>query len=185
MQTWSADGASATLWMGETTTTATQGSRLAHAIQSLAVSAIRPELLTHHRYTVVGQTPDGGYLLQSDPRGPVPDATPVVHWPGIPGFSCVLQPGARVLVGFRGREPVVLGFDDGAPLSGTWDYTTMNLGGDDAKPTANADIISDVLTLIAAVNATHSGPTTAPYAGIVTDVAAIKTKLAALKTRSA
>lgn len=181
-QTWSSDGASASLWMGETTA-GTQGPRLAHAVQSLAVSAIRPEILTHHRYTVVGQTPEGGYLLQSDPRGPVPDATPVVHWPGIPGFSCVLQPGARVLVGFRGREPVVLGFDDGAPLSGTWEYTTMNLGGELAKPTANADIIDAVLALIKKVNAAIPGG--AIYAGFDTDKAEIEGKLTALKTRSA
>lgn len=184
-QTWDENGASASLWMGDLSSTTTQGPRLASAIQGLAISAIRPEILSHHVYTVVGQTPDGGYLLQSEVQGPVPDATPVVHWPGIPGFSCKLAPSARVLVGFRGREPVVLGFDSGAPTEATWDYLVMKLGGETAKPTANADVIEAVLDLITKVNALHTGPTTAPYPGITTDVAAIKTKLAAMKTRSA
>lgn len=183
-QTWNEDGASAELWMGESTTTM-QGPRLASAIQSLALAAVRPELLDHHVYTVVSQTPSGGYLLQSEVRGPVPDATPVVHWPGIPGFACKLAPGARVLVGFRGREPIVLGFDDGAPVTATWKFVKLSLGSEDAKPVANADIIDDVLSILAKVNALHTGPTTAPYPGIATDIAAIKAKLALMRTRSA
>lgn len=177
-QTWNEGGASAELWMGDLSTTTTQGPRLASAIQSLALAAIRPEILTHHVYTVVGQTPDGGYLLQSEVTGPVPDATPVVHWPGVPGVSCTVALGSKVLVGFRGREPVVIGFDGTPP-------TTMSFGGPAAKPIANADIIDDVLALISKVNALHTGPTTAPYPGIVTDIAAIKAKLALMRTRSA
>lgn len=185
-QTWDEGGASASLWMGEVASTTTHGPRIAHAIQSLAVSAIRPEVLTHHAYTVVGQTPDGKYLLKSEVSGPVPDATPVVHWPGVPGFSCTLPPtGAKVLVGFRGREPVVLGFDGTPAVSGTWDYTTMKLGGEEAKPTANAEIIGAVLDLIKAVNQMHTGNTTAPYAGILADIEAIEGKLAEMRTRSA
>lgn len=177
-QTWSEDGASASLWLGEISETKTQGPRLAHAIQRLAMSAVQPEILTHHVYTVVNQTPDGGYLLQSEVTGPVPDAMPVVHWPGVPGLSCTLTLGTKVLVGFRGREPVVVGFDGTPPV-------TMSFGGPTAKPIANADIIDDVLALIAKVNALHTGPTTAPYPGIVTDIAAIKARLAAMRTRSA
>lgn len=184
-QTWDENGATASLWMGEVSATTAQGPRLAHAIQSLAVSAMRPELLTHHVYTVVGQAADGGYLLQSEVRGPVPDAMPVVHWPGVPGFSCKVAPGTKVLVGFRGREPVVIGFDNTAPLSGTWDYVTMNLGGDAAKPTVNEDILDAVLELITKVNATHMGPVTAPYPAIAADIGAIKAQLALLKTKSA
>lgn len=177
-QTWGAEGASAELWMGELSATTTRGPRLASAIQSLALAAVQPELLTHHVYTVVGQMGDEGYLLQSAVQGPVPDAMPVVHWPGIPGFACQLAPGCKVLVGFRGREPVVVGFDGTPPI-------TMSLGGPTAKPIANADIIDDVLALITKVNALHTGPTTAPYPGIVTDIAAIKARLALMRTRSA
>jgi hypothetical protein len=184
-QTWNADGATASLWLGDLATTTAQGPRLANAIQAMAISAMRPELLTHYAYTVVGQTPNGGYMLQSEVRGPVPDAMPVVHWPGVPGFSCKLTPGSKVLVGFRGREPVVVGFDASTPVSGTWDYLTMSLGGPLAKPTANADVIESVLTLIGKVNAMHTGSTTAPYAGIADDTAAIEAKLAAMKTKSA
>jgi hypothetical protein len=184
-QTWSADGASAELWMGEVSATATQGPRLAHAIQSLAVNAIRPEILTHHVYTVVNQTPDGGYLLKSEVQGPVPDATPVVHWPGIPGFSCKVKLGARVLVGFRGREPVVLGFDDSAPITGTWDYLRMNLGGDAAQPVANGGIVDAILELVSKVNAAHAGSGTAPYPGLAADIASIKAQLETMKTRAA
>lgn len=184
-QTWDENGASASLWMGEVSSTAAQGPRLAHGIQSLAIAAMRPERLTHYAYTVVKQTADGGYLLQSDVKGPVPDAAPVVHWPGIPGFSCELTPGASVLVGFRGFEPVVLGFDATAPISCTWDYVTANLGGETAKPTANADVIDAVLDLIQKVNAMHTGPTTAPYAAIAADVTKIQATLAKMRTRSA
>lgn len=184
-QTWDENGASASLWMGEVASTTPQGPRLAHAIQTMAINALRPEILTHHVYTVVGQDPEGGYLLKSEVRGPVPDALPVVHWAGVPGFECKLLPGVKVLVGFRGKEPVVLGFDASAPLEGTWDYLKMNLGGALAKPTVNEDILDAVLTLIGKINAAHSGGTTAPYPGIVNDVAQIKTKLALLKTRSA
>jgi hypothetical protein len=184
-QTWDESGASASLWLGDLATTKTQGPRLANAIQALAISAMCPEILTHYKYTVVGQTPDGGYLLKSEVSGPVPDAVPVVHWPGVPGLSCKLTPGSSVLVGFRGREPVVVGFDDTPPLSVTWDYLTMSLGGALATPTANADIIGAVLDLIKSVNAMHSGTTTAPYAGIAADIGTIKASLAKLKTRSA
>lgn len=183
-QEWTEDGASATLWMTEASSTDARGPRLASALTSMATAAVRPDLLTLHVYTVVGQAPGGGYLLQSEVSGPVPDATPVVHWPGVPGLSCTLVPGVRVLVGFRGREPVVLGFDSSPPTSVTWEYTTANLGGAGAKPTANADVIDDVLELLSKINGMHTGPTTAPYAGIVADVAAIKTKLATMKTRS-
>jgi hypothetical protein len=182
-QTWSEGGASASLWMGDLAAAPARGPRLAHAIQSLATAAIRPELLTHYAYTVVGQSPDGGYLLQAAVSGPVPDATPVVHWPGIPGFSCVVQPGSRVVVGFRGSEPIVLGFDDAPPLSGTWDYTTMKLGGELAKPTANEDVIDGILALIAAVNAAI--PSGVAYPTILDDAAEIKATLAAMRTRSA
>jgi len=181
-QTWSEEGASASLWMGETTATETQGPRLAHAIQALAISAIRPELLTLHVYTVVGQTADGGYLLQSEVRGPVPDATPVMHWPGVPGFTCRAKPGSKVLVGFVGRTPVVLGFDGAGPLEATWDFTMLKLGGEDAKPTANADVIDAILELIGKVN-TALGPSA--YPGYAADVAAIKAMLATMKTWSA
>lgn len=184
-QTWDESGASASLWMGDVASVTTQGPRLASAIQKLAISAMRPDLLTLHTYTVVGQAPDGGYLLQSDVLGPVPDALPVVHWPGIPGFSSEATPGAKVLVGFRGNDPVVLGFDSTPAIKGTWDYLTMSLGGVLAKPTANADVIDAILDLITAVNAMHTGPTTAPYAAILTDIAKIKATLAAMKTRSA
>lgn len=188
-QTWDAGGASAELWMGEVAATATQGPRLAHAIQSLAINAVRPELLTHHVYTVVGQTPDGGYLLQAEVQGPIPDALPVVHWPGIPGFSCDAKPGSKVLVGFRDREPVVLGFDATAPMSCTWDYARMNLGGDAAKPTANADVIDAVLEIITKVNIAIApvppATTGVPYPGIVADIAQIKATLETMKTRSA
>ena len=115
-QTWNADGASASLWIGEVAATAAQGPRLAGAIQALARAAVRPELLTAHVFTVVGQAADGGYLLQSEVQGPVPDATPVVHWPGVPGLSCKVTPSSRVLVTFRGNEPVVIGFDDTTPI---------------------------------------------------------------------
>lgn len=184
-QTWNENGSSASLWMGEVSSVTAQGPRLASAIQGLALSAIRPELLTHYVYTVVGQTPDGGYLLQSEVLGPVPDAVPVVHWPGAPGLSCKVTMGSKVLVGFRGREPVVIGFDATPPLSVTWDYLTMNLGGELAKPVANADVIDAVLELIVKVNAAHTGVTTAPYAGIVSDKAAIVAQLALMRTRSA
>lgn len=182
-QTWDESGASASLWMGDFANTEMLGPRIAHRLQSMAVAAIRPELLTHHEYTVVGQTPDNGYLLQSEVLGPVPDATPVVQWAGIPGFTCKAQPSSRVLVGFRGREPVVLGFDGAAPVSGTWDYLTMNLGGDLAKPTANADVIDAVLELVTKINTAI--PSMVSYAGIADDILSIKASLKAMKTRSA
>lgn len=140
-QTWDENGASAELWMGEVSSTTVQGPRLAHAIQSLAISAMRPELLTHHVYTVAGQTPDGGYLLQSEVRGPVPDATPVVHWPGIPGFSCTITPGTKVLVGFRGKEPVVLGFDETPPVM-------MSIGGPTATGVATLETMTTLFFAI-------------------------------------
>ncbi|MDB4946237.1 MAG: hypothetical protein JWP97_5771 [Labilithrix sp.] len=148
-QTWNADGASASLWMGETSSAEVQGPRIASAIQALAVAAMRPELLTHHAYTVVGQAPDGGYLLKSEVRGPVPDATPVVHWPGVPGLSLTLTPGVRVLVGFRGREPVVVGFDGSAPLVATWEATLLNLGGEVATGVATQETMTVLLGLLA------------------------------------
>jgi hypothetical protein len=184
-QTWGAEGSSASLWMGEVTSITSQGPRLASAIQGLAIAAMRPEILTHYEYRVVGQTPDGGYLLQSEVLGPVPDAVPVVHWPGIPGMACKLTPGSKVLVGFRGREPVVVGFDSTPPLEVTWDYLTLNLGGVLAKPVANADVIDAILDLIASVNAAHTGSTTAPYAGFAVDRGAIVAQLAKMQTRSA
>lgn len=183
-QTWDENGASASLWMGEVSSTESHGPRLAHAIQSLAVSAMRPEILTHHAYTVVGQEPDGKYLLKSEVRGPVPDATPVAQWAGVPGFSCKMPPtGASVLVGFRGGEPVVLGFDGTAPVSGTWDYATMNFGGDTAKATANADVIDAVLELVGKVNAMI--PPSGGYPAFAADALEIKGMLETMKTRTA
>lgn len=182
-QTWNENGASASLWMGEVSSTTTQGPRLAHAIQSMAVSAMRPELLRHYAYTVVGQTPDGGYLLQAEVRGPVPDATPVVHWPGVPGFSCKVTPGTKVLVGFRGNEPVVVGFDGTPPLEVKWDYLIAKLGGDLAKPTVNEDILDAVLELVGKVNLAI--PSAVAYPTFAADVLEIKGMLALMKTRSA
>ena len=188
-QVWSADGASADLWMGEVSSTTTQGPRLAHAIQSLALAAVQPEILTHHVYTVAEQNADGSYVLQAQVQGPVPDALPVVHWAGVPGFSCKVTLGARVLVGFIGREPVVLGFDSTGAISGTWEYLAMKLGGEGAKPTANADVIDAVLSLIGKVNIaiTPIPPATSgvPYPGIAEDISTIKATLESMRTRSA
>jgi len=182
-QTWDENGASASLWMGEIETTTAQGPRLANAIQNLALSAMRPELLTHYAYTVVGQSPDGGYLLQAAVLGLVPDAVDVIHWPGVPGFSCKVTPGTKVLVGFRGKEPVVVGFDGTPPLECTWDYLVMKLGGELAKPTVNEDILDAVIELIGKVNGAIPG--VASYPTFAADVVEIKGKLALLKTRSA
>lgn len=185
-QTWDENGASASLWLGEMATAAKpQGPRLVHAIQGIATAAMRPDLLTHHVYTVVSQMADGSYMLLSEVLGPVPDALPVVHWPGIPGFSCDVMPGTKVLVGFRGSEPVVIGFDKTPPLSCTWDYLELKLGGELAKPIANADIIDAVLDLLQKVNAAHNGSSTVPYAGFDTEAAAIKAKFALMKTKVA
>jgi hypothetical protein len=143
---------------------------------------MRPELLTLHLYTVVGQAPDGGFLLQAEVTGPVPDATPVVHWPGVPGFTCKATPGTRVVVAFVGRVPVVLGFDSTPALEGTWDYLELKLGGELAKPVANADAVDALLDLMGKVNAAAGS---APYPGFAADAGKIKALLAAMRTRAA
>lgn len=168
-QTWSEDGASASLWMGETSSTDTQGPRLANAIQALAIAAMRPEVLTHHVYDVAGQRPDGKYLLKSEVSGPVPDATPVVHWPGVPGLACRVAPSSQVIVGFRGREPVVLGFDAATPVSVTWSATLMNLGGDAATGVATqasmATLLGQLGAFFGALQAFLSSPLIAAFSG--------------------
>lgn len=185
-QTWSAEGSSASLWLGETSAPV-QGPRLASAIQLLARAAVGPELLTHHEYTVAGQDPAGKYLLQAEVQGPVPNALPVDQWAGVPGLSCQVAPSSRVLVGFRGGEPVVLGFDASPAVSLSWDFQALALGGENAKPTANADVIARLVDLIVAVNAKLNGSATAPLdpASLEAMTGAIDAALAAMKTRSA
>ena len=96
-QTFSAAGARATVWCGES-----PASRLASALGAAVEAFGRTKHLRAAPYRVFLMAPDGRVQLQAvEKRAGFPDAIPVPMRMGIPGAKAKLKPGALVLVEFE------------------------------------------------------------------------------------
>lgn len=105
---------------------------LFEVLATAAQRAVRPELLRVYECRVIGAR---GSKLEVQPLdASAPPLSPVEAWPGTPGMSATLAPGARVLVAFRADgDAFVTAYEhaDGAgflPLSVSVDGLSVEIG---------------------------------------------------------
>jgi hypothetical protein len=139
-QRWSADGARATAWCGDTV----KASRLAGALQRLAIEACGIAHLRSYVCRVVLQAADGRLALQPVKLGELNPATLMQMIPcrfGIPGIKVKIPPGTEVVLEFQGgdpSQPYVRTFAPGTTpaIEIEIDSLSVKLGGPSALPLA-------------------------------------------------
>lgn len=113
--------------------------RLGEMIGRLARGTSSPDLYAPREYTVVVQNLDGTFELRSgDPL--LPDLSRVPYYPGGPGETYTVAPGARCMVAFRGGSPDY-------PLIDSWiSATTLTHSWRTASATiSNGGVATDAL----------------------------------------
>lgn len=150
----SADAVRVHAWCGGSSTSR---GRLAGALASVVERLGADRIWGAWRYRVIRMSADRVELQAVSRRAGLPDVLPVAMSPGVAGAHAALTPGSVVLVEFvegSPTMPVITGFagkgEGGwAPVSLTFDATTIKLGKDATDHAASAEAVAVELGKIA------------------------------------